>query len=72
MCWWLPEHLHPKLLGQSTTDLNYRIGFGKEERGGSYNHCNKDFAALRENKYLNVKMLPKQTHNPGISSLHYI
>lgn len=43
---WLPEHLHPKLLGQSTTGLNYRVGFGDEQEG-SYNHCNKDLEELR-------------------------
>lgn len=54
-------YLHLKLLGQSITDLNYRARFGNEEKEGSYNHYNKDFASLRENKYLNIKMLPKQT-----------
>lgn len=72
MYWWLLEHLHLKLLGQSVTDLNYRVGLGNGEKEGSYNHYNKNFMALRENKYLNIKLLPKQTHNLGISSIHQI
>lgn len=67
---WLSEHLHLKLLGQSVTDLNYRVALGNEEEEGSYNHDNKNLEAVRENKYLNIKLLPKQTHSPGISSLH--
>lgn len=67
-----PRASHPKLPGQSIRDLNYTLGFGNEEKEGNYNHYNKDFMALRENKYLNTKMFPKQTHNPGISSLHQI
>jgi len=69
---WFPEHLHPKVLGQSITDLNYRVGFGNEEEERSCNRYNKDLEALREKKYLNIKLLPKQTHSPRISSLHQI
>lgn len=49
---------------------NYGVGFGNEEEEGRYSYYDMDLEALRENKYLNIKMLPKQTHNPGILSLH--
>lgn len=70
MHWWLPKDLELKLLGQSRADLNYRPGFGNEEKKGNYNHCNHDLEALKDNNFLNIKMFPKQTHNPRISSLH--